>query len=189
MDNPEIPPPAPWERLSSRTLVAHPWLTLREDRVRLPSGLILDAYHVVEVPSWACTLALTDDGHAVLVEQYRHGIGQSSLELPAGALDPGEAPLEGARRELLEETGYAAERWTPLGHTAPEPGRKTAWAHLFVAEGARRVAAPTLDATEDLALRLVPAHTLPDLAAQGGIVHAVHALVILLAAGRGMLRG
>jgi 8-oxo-dGTP pyrophosphatase MutT (NUDIX family) len=176
-------------RLASRVLVERWWMTLREDRVRLPSGHVLDEYHVAEYPDWACALALTPDGHAVLVEQYRYGIDRVSLELPAGALDPGEDPLAAARRELREETGYEADRWTRLGRCAVEPGRHTNWGHVFVAEGARRVGLPLLDAAEDLAVRLVPVAGLVALVEGERIVHGVHVAAVMWAAQRGLLPG
>ena len=162
-------------------------MTLREDRVRLPSGHVLDEYHVVEYPDWACVLALTGDRRAVLVEQYRYGIDRVCLELPAGALDAGEDALAAARRELREETGYEAGRWTALGRYAVEPGRHTNWGHVFLAEGARRTGEPVHDAGEDLAVRLVPAADLVALVDEGRIVHGVHVAAVLGAAVRGWL--
>lgn len=162
-------------------------MTLREDRVRLPSGLILDEYHVIEYPDWACILALTDAGEAVLVEQYRYGVERLSVELPAGAIDDGETPFEAARRELREETGYEAKRWTPLGRLATEPGRHTSYGHLFVAEGARRVAAPVPDDSEDLAVRLVPTSRLTGLIEEGALFHGLHVAALLWARQRGLL--
>ena len=162
-------------------------MTLRVDRVRLPSGAVLDEFHVAEYPDWACTLALTDDGHAVLVEQYRYAVDRVDLELPAGVLDPGEDAETAARRELLEETGYEARQWERLGRLAVEPGRHTNWGHLFLAHGARRTAAPRHDATEDLRVRLVPASRLPALVAAERIVHGTHAAAVFWAASRGAL--
>ena len=180
-------PPRPWTTLASRTLVDRWWMTLRVDRVQIPDGPVLDEYHVAEYPDWACVLALTDDGQAVLVEQYRYGIDRVILELPAGALDAGEDPATAARRELLEETGYRARQWDALGRLAVEPGRHTNYGHLFVARGCERVAAPALDAAEDLRLRVVPAHTLPALVEAGEIAHGVHAAAVFWALAKGWL--
>ena len=179
--------PRPWTRLASRVLVDRWWLRLREDRVRLPGGVVLDEYHVAEYPDWACALALTDGGDAVLVEQYRYGIGRAILELPAGALDAAEAPDAAARRELREETGYDARQWEALGRLAVEPGRHTNYGHLFVARGAERAGEPTPDAAEDLRVRLVPAADLVGLVEAGRIAHGVHAAAVLWAHARGWL--
>ena len=162
-------------------------MTLRVDRVALPGGPVLDEYHVVEYPDWACVLALTDDGDAVLVEQYRYGVDRVLLELPAGMVDAGEDPAAAARRELAEETGYHARQWDALGRLAVEPGRHTNYGHVFVARGCRRVAAPAPEPSEDLRVRVVPAPTLPALVEAGEIAHGVHAAAVFWAKARGWL--
>lgn len=162
-------------------------MTLREDRVRLPSGHVLDEYHVAEYPEWACVLALTEDGRAVLVEQYRYGIDRVCLELPAGAVDAGEGFEAAARRELLEETGYASDDWVRLGALAVEPGRHTNYGHVYVARACWRAAEPAHDAGEDLVVRLVPAADLPALVEAGRLVHGVHAAAVFWAQARGWL--
>ena len=179
--------PRPWTTLASETLLERWWMTLRVDRVRLPTGPVLDEYHVVEYPDWACVLALTDGGDAVLVEQYRHGVGRVLLELPAGMIDHGEEAEAAARRELLEETGYGARQWDALGRLAVEPGRHTNYGHVFVARGAHPVAAPAHDAAEDLRPRVVPAHTLPALVEAGEVGHGVHAAAVFWALAKGWL--
>ncbi len=179
--------PRPWTRLASKTLVDRWWMTLREDRVRLPDGPVLEEYHVAEYPDWTCALALTDDGQAVLVEQYRYGIDRVILELPAGAVDPGEDPAASVRRELREETGYEAREWVRLGRLAVEPGRHTNYGHAFVALGCRAVAAPDLEESEDLRVRLVPAASLPGLVEAGRVAHGIHAAAVFWALAKGLL--
>ena len=181
------PAPRPWTTLATETLVERWWMTLRVDRVALPGGPVLDEYHVVEYPDWACVLALTDDGHAVLVEQYRYGVGRVLLELPAGMIDADEAPEAAARRELTEETGYRAHQWDRLGRLAVEPGRHTNYGHVFVARGCRRATPPAPEATEDLRVRVVPARALPGLVEAGEIAHGIHAAAVFWAQARGWL--
>lgn len=176
-----------WTCLASRVLVDRWWMRLRTDRVRLPSGAELEEFHVAEYPDWALALALTDDGEAVLVEQYRYGIDHVGLEFPAGAVAPGEDPRAAAERELLEETGFAARDWLPLGKLAVEPSRHTNYGHLFVARGACRVAEPQPDASEDLRVHRVPVGDLPALVAEGRIVHGMHVAALFWALHRGLL--
>lgn len=176
-----------WKVLDQEYLLRRWWMNLRVDRVRLPSGEEIEEFHVIEYPDWVCVLCLTEDGQLVMVEQYRHGLGVVSLELPAGGIEPGEDPLEAARRELLEETGYEATSWESLGCTAPEPSKHTNLAHIFVAQGARQVGAPRLDPSEDMEVRLVsPAEALR-LADEGRIVHGIHAAALFWAHFRGIL--
>lgn len=164
-------------------------MTLRQDRVRLPNGTVLDEYHVLHYPDWALALPITDDGQVVMVEQYRYGVERLSLEFPAGAVDPDEDVETAARRELLEETGYTASGWTYLGKGAVEPGRHTNYGHVFVAAGAHRIAEPHLDAAEDLAVRLVAADELPARVADGSITHSTHIAAVFWAIHAGLLSG
>jgi 8-oxo-dGTP pyrophosphatase MutT (NUDIX family) len=177
----------PWRVEASELIVDRTWLRIHEQRIALPSGGHIDEFHLIEGPSWAAALALTDDDRVVVVEQYRHGLGGPSVELPAGVLEAGEDPFEGARRELREETGYEADDWRPLLAVSTEPARHTTRAHFYFARGARRAGDQRLDPSEEIATRAVPAAELVRLALEGGVVHGVHVAAILAASSRGWL--
>jgi 8-oxo-dGTP pyrophosphatase MutT (NUDIX family) len=183
----DFAPLPPWQVLSDTELISQRWLEVREQRVRLANGHEIERFHLIHGPHWAAVLCLTPDREAVLVRQYRHGFGGASLELPAGVLDAGEAPLAGARRELREESGFDAESIEPLLSIAPEPSRNSTRAHFFFARDARRVSELALDSSEDLEVLLVPAEELLELIDAGQIVHAAHVAAILLAWRRGLL--
>ena len=176
-----------WKVLSQATLVDKHWLTLRQQHVRLPNGHEIEEFFHIEGPDWAAVLALTEESQLVLVRQYRHGIGQMSLELPAGVIDAGESGLQAAQRELLEETGYAAESWHALRIVATEPARHTTRAHLFVALGARCVAPARPESSELIELELMDLAAIAAAIDRGAIVHGIHVAAILLAAQRGFL--
>ncbi len=109
----------------------------------------------VRHPGAAAVVALDDAGRVCLVRQYRHGIEDFMWEIPAGKLDPGEPPEVCAVRELAEETGVAARRWTPLGLYVPAPGIFTEVIHLYLArELDMGAAAP--DPDEELELQWLP---------------------------------
>jgi len=175
--------------LESRRLVKRRWLTLHEQRVRLPTGAEIDAFHLVESPDWVAVLALTSEreGAVVLVEQYRHGVGRASLELPAGVIDEGESPEAAAARELREETGYEAAAIAPLVVVSPEPARHTTMGHFFVATGCVRAGDQQLDRSENIAVRPFPRGELLDAVEEGRVVHGSHVAAILLAARKGWL--
>ncbi len=170
-----------WEVLSSRYVLRRKWMDVREDRVRLPNGTVIDEFHVLEYPDWVCTLPITVDGQLVMVEQYRHGVGRLCLEFPAGVIDPEEDVIAGARRELLEETGFDAARYEYVGQCAPEPSRHSNIAHIVVASGARCVKEPEPDHDEVIRVAVRPAGEVRSLMEEGHFVHGVHYAAILLA--------
>jgi ADP-ribose pyrophosphatase len=90
---------------------------------------------VVKHPGAVVIVPQLEDSRLVLIEQYRFAVGETLLEFPAGTLEPDEAPLECARRELIEETGYRADHWHALGVIYPSPGYCDEQQHLFVASG------------------------------------------------------
>jgi len=179
----------PWTVLKSRYLLKRWWMNLREDHVRLPNGTELPEFHVIEYPDWACVVCFAEDGRLVMVEQYRHAIGRCSLEFPAGAVNADEAPLAGAKRELLEETGYRAEQWVFLGKCAPEPSKHAHYAHLFVAHGAVQVQDPNLDASEDMATRLLTKKAVFDKVSSGDIFHGIQLAALFMANEQGFFAG
>lgn len=126
------------ELLDSKLLHAGRIFKLLAERVRLPSGLEQEL-DVVE-HSGAVGIAAQDEaGRLLLVRQYRHALGRWFLELPAGRLEPGEAPAETARRELEEETGMAAGSWRELRTIVPAPGFCSERVVLFHARDLREV--------------------------------------------------
>lgn len=173
--------------LERRNLVERSFIKLWEDRVRLPNGTEIDDFCVIEAPDWAAVLCITPQRRVVLVRQYRHGVRGASLELPAGALERGEAPLAGAQRELLEETGYEGQTWQPLLEASIDPSRQTATAHFYCAQAAQQTRPPRLDASEDLETLLVTREELLALVDNGGLAHGVHIAAILMAERRGLL--
>ena len=144
-----------WEVLEREYLYRRPWLTVRRDRVRLPTGAVNDEYYVLEYPTWVNVIAIDREGRFVMVEQYRHGLQEVFTELVAGVAEEGEAPLEAARRELLEETGYAGGTWRLSTVLSANPGSQNNLSYSFIATGVERVAEQHLDETEDVAVRLL----------------------------------
>jgi 8-oxo-dGTP pyrophosphatase MutT (NUDIX family) len=116
---------------------------------------------------------MEEGGELLVVEQFRHGIDAATFEIPGGACDPGEMPLESARRELAEETGFVSDRWIPLGHCTPNPATQVNRAHSFLALDCRRVADLDPDFTEELALHACAWREWEGLLRGGGVHHAL----------------
>jgi 8-oxo-dGTP pyrophosphatase MutT (NUDIX family) len=177
----------PWKVLATEPVIDRPWLRVQRQHVVLPNGHEIDEFYVISSSNWAAVLALSVDAKVVMVEQYRHGAGKISLELPAGVIEADETPIDAARRELREETGFVSDEWTTLGELCPEPTRHTGAAHFFVARNARRVAEPKLDPSEEIRVLTVEPRDLLDGVRAGRVIHAVHIAAILLAEQRGLL--
>jgi 8-oxo-dGTP pyrophosphatase MutT (NUDIX family) len=158
----------PWEVLDSRYTYRDRWLSVRSDTVRVPNGTILSPYHTIEFPEWVCAIALTSRQEIVLIEEYRHGIARNSFELPCGMSDKeGEDLLVTTQRELLEETGYAADEWHALRSATANTARQSNRVHPFLALDARKVAEQALDAGEMIATHLLPWQQFVDDLAEG----------------------
>lgn len=125
------------------------------ERVTLTNGVTMNM-EVIRHPGAAAIVPLTTNGEVIMLEQYRHAVGGSLWEIPAGTMDAGDAsPLACARRELVEETGFSAATWDPIGDLTPVPGYSDERIHLFLARDLSP-AAQNLDADE-----IVTVHTLP----------------------------
>src|SRR5258705_10930315 len=170
----------PWKVLESSYF--HP--RLRLDKVELPNGKFLDAT-IFELSSWANILALTKDHEAVLVKQYRHGVQEVLWEIPGGVVEDGEDPLEGVKRELLEETGYTASEFIQVGALYPNPAFQTNTMYCYLALNAEKVTGQSLDDGEDIEVHLVPLDELVAMTQRGEVPHALqvaalfHALAYL----------
>lgn len=127
----------------SRLFAGGPIHEIAVERVRLPDGREIADYYRVTMADFALVFARTEDGHVLMLRQYKHGPRRECLTFPGGAVAEGESPLEAARRELLEETGYASDRWTSFGGYVTNANQFCSRAHLFRADGCRRVSSPT----------------------------------------------
>jgi 8-oxo-dGTP pyrophosphatase MutT (NUDIX family) len=146
----------PWTRASVETVASYRVFTVRRAEMIAPDGRAADhPIYTFDCPTWCNVLAITDADEAVLVWQYRHGTDAMSLELPGGVTEPNEAPLEGARRELREETGYEATSYEPLLTVCPNPALQGNVHHCYLARGARLVGPTHFDATEECEVALV----------------------------------
>ena len=164
-----------WKTLESKQVIKDKWLSLRADKCQLPNGRIIEPCYVMEYGAWVNVVALTKNQDVVLVREYRHGIQKTLLELPGGAMDPEDAsPLAAVKRELLEETGYTSNTFVETGKLFPNPATHNNLLHCFLATNVEQVDNPRLDDTEQIDLVLMPLEKVIKLAANGGLMQALH---------------
>ena len=164
-----------WEILSSDELYSTPYFRFRRDTCALPGERVMPAYYVWELVDWVNVVPLTDDGHIILVNQYRHAAGRRFYEFPGGTTEPEseEHPQDAARRELLEETGFEPQQLSYLGHHYPNPGIQNNRMHVYLATGCNKIAEPQLDTYEDIEVELVPVQEFVQAIEQGRPMHSL----------------
>ena len=162
-----------WTTLSTELVAKARVFSLMVSRMRSPDGGVEDDYYTIDCPDWNNVIALTSDNQVVMIEQYRHGVDEISLEIPGGIIDPDESPEIGAIRELAEETGYTAKEVHSLGWVHPNPAIQPNKCHLFLATGAELTQTTNLDHDEDIEVRLVPLEDIPKLVFAGKFTHSM----------------
>jgi len=130
-------------------------------------------FYVLDAPEWINIIAITADGEVILVEQYRYGIEQPTLEIPGGMVDEGEEPLEGAKREMLEETGYRSDKWRSLGKVSSNPAIMTNFTHMYLAEECVFEGADNPDTHERINVHTMPVDDFLERVHDGTVHHAI----------------
>ncbi|HVZ27617.1 MAG TPA: NUDIX hydrolase [Rhizomicrobium sp.] len=130
-------------------------LRVMGDHVLLPDGREVRDYLRLEMPAYCVMLAFTPDERILCERHYKHGVGRVVLTLPAGTLEENEAALDGARRELLEETGYEAQAWRPLFTAVTHANARGPIGTACLATGCRKIADPATDDLEEIRIELL----------------------------------
>lgn len=169
-----------WRVTASRHVLKDRWISVRADDCLTDENVVIAPFYVLEYPDWVHIVALDLDDNVLLVRQYRHGQGDFSLEIPAGAIDETDAdPLAAARRELLEETGCTGDL-ALVGVTAPNPSTHANRIHTVVARNVVRVAEPLVDPTERIETVWTPVATALRQATNGEMMTAIQIASLLI---------
>lgn len=167
----------PYEVLQSLVKYQNRWLTVREDTVVRPGGA-KGIFGVVEMVPGSSVLAMDDGQNVFLVQEFKYGVRRDSLEVISGALEPGESPLQGAKRELKEELGIEAQQWTDLGMVDPFTTVVRSPNYMFLARNLSE-GNPSPDDGEQLRTVKLPFETVLAMVLNGGITHAASCVAIL----------
>ena len=146
---------------------------VRRDHSRSPRDGSEHDFFCIEAPDWINVIPLTVRKEVVMIEQYRQGTNEITLEIPGGMVDAGEEPHQTAARELYEETGYRPREIVLLGRARPNPAIQNNWIYFYLALDCQFETAPVFDSTEETRVRLMPLERVPELIGNGAIDHAL----------------
>jgi len=163
-----------WSPHETELLIEAGIFTLRKLRATSPTESDkVGEFVYIDAPDWVNVIALTENDEVVLIEQYRHGIGAVTLEIPGGTVDEGEAAMAAGLRELAEETGYTGEDVQTIGTVTPNPAILNNICTTLLVRNAKRTCEPDLDSMEEIAVRLEPLELIPGLIREGKINHSL----------------
>ena len=128
------------------------FLIVEDHKVVFPDGLVIEGWPWIITPDFVNIIAVNPAGNIVIFNQAKYGLDEPSLAAIGGYIEPGEEPGEAARRELLEETGFAADEWHELGHYQVDGNRGAGVAHLFLALGVHKITEVNCDDNEPMEL-------------------------------------
>ncbi len=142
----------PWERVGSEQGPDLILFRARYDWYKNPRNSKVFKRVILEARDFVNVVAVTAENRIVVVRQFRFGAGKITTEIPAGLIDPGEAPEDAARRELEEETGYVSDKWKYLGWVLPNPAFLNNRCHSFLATDLVKAHEPRLEEGEDISV-------------------------------------
>jgi len=166
-------PLKPWKRITSERDRSYSIFDIRIDHALSPRTGEAHDFYVLESPDWVNVIPVTPAGEVVLIRQYRHGLGDMTLEIPGGIIEPGDTPQAAARRELCEETGYKDSETELIGFVLPNPAFLNNRCYTCVARDVFPAGAQSQDEKEDIEVVLRPLEDIPRMIRSGEITHAL----------------
>lgn len=160
-----------WETIATREIADCRVFRVSEKLKK--AGSKEGGFFLIENPDWVNVVAVTRDFDIVMIEQFRHGTEEVTLEIPGGMVDDGEEPLAAAKRELAEETGFTSDNWVSLGRSRPNPALQNNWIYHFAAFEATKTKSPELDEHESVRTSLAAVTAIPDLIQSGALTHSL----------------
>ncbi len=165
-----------WQTISSETIADCRVFSVNR-KLAVPGGAEnkeQQDFYVLHPSHWVNVIPVTQNDEVVLIEQFRHGTSQLTLEIPGGMVDlSDESPAHAAARELLEETGYMADSLVHIGRNHPNPAMQSNWCDSFLARTVKKIEEPRFDRNEYIEIRLTPIEKIPYLIQSGRITHSL----------------
>lgn len=146
----------PWKTCKDTIVFRSKWLEVHQEHVLLPNLVEIKDFYSVQISDAVMIAAIDPEGNILLKSEYRQALKQTLVELPAGMIDEKEEPLEAAKRELLEETGYRSNQWIELGKSYDSSSKLRNTMHLFLALECKKSQEPSFDRTELIQSQKVP---------------------------------
>lgn len=164
----------PWSVKRSRMILKNRWIKVRADECTTSDGTVISPYYVLEYPDWVHMVVINNNNQVLIVEQYRHGAGEVCFELPVGTLEKEDKnPLEGAKRELIEETGYTGN-FSLVGQTSPNPATHSNSIYTFLVQNPVKLCQPRDDCKEIINYRFIDIEQVYKMIDEGKFQQALH---------------
>lgn len=159
-----------WKLLKEEDVSPSNYFKVFKHTVELPDGKVVDDYFISKLGDVSTIIAVTDEKKIIFVRQYKQGLRDLTIELPAGKIRKGSTPLEAAQMELLEETGYTAENFTEIGGVCPWPSKDGSIVYGFIATNLSDTGKKHFDELEDIELIYLTKSEVEEYIKQGKIV-------------------
>ena len=164
-----------WTTLESKYVLKDKWISVRADKCRTQDNIIVEPYYVLEYPDYVHIFAITKKKEVILIRQYRQGIGRTLIELPSGCMDRTDtSPIEAARRELLEETGYTSEKLIKIGTLSPNPSNHANTSHCILVMDAESTGNKQEDLFEQVEVVLTPLEQVKKMLFAGEFIQSLY---------------
>lgn len=141
---------AGWKVCDSRVVLKTPWFELHRESCRTASGHMVPEYYTWKKRDGVLVFPLTADNDVILIKQYRHGVGRVCIDYPGGGIDEDQTALDAAQHELVEETGFRADSFEPVGSYVMDSSYSNQTSHFMLARGCRKIAEPSNPQEETL---------------------------------------
>jgi ADP-ribose pyrophosphatase len=140
----------PWKTLSREIILkCNKFLTVENHTIELPDGRIINDWPWIITPNYVNVVAVTEDQKFICFRQTKYAVDGTTLAAIGGHIEPGELPIQAAKRELLEETGFTSDTWISLGNFPVDANRGVGTAHFYLATNAYRIKDPSEDDLEE----------------------------------------